>query len=161
MAKTIIQTIGPLYGEPVNGTVFGRPNGSIYVPIANTIAITAPPMKYVRKFIVVQGQYYALCNASGVVNWGNTAKAVAESQDMQNYIQFELSATSDFETVFARIMSAGQFNVAQTYVSGPYQDDIPDIVQGATYYLRAVLMSANGVPVATSEVIEITGVADE
>lgn len=28
--RTIIQKIGPLYGEVVNGTVFGQPNGSVY-----------------------------------------------------------------------------------------------------------------------------------
>lgn len=33
--KTIIQTIGPLYGEVVNGTVFGQPNGDIARPIPN------------------------------------------------------------------------------------------------------------------------------
>jgi hypothetical protein len=36
--KTIIQTIGPLYGEVVNGSVFGQPNGSIARPSQNTPA---------------------------------------------------------------------------------------------------------------------------
>lgn len=34
--KTIIQTIGPLYGEVVNGSVFGQPNGSVARPQPNT-----------------------------------------------------------------------------------------------------------------------------
>jgi hypothetical protein len=33
--RTIIQTIGPLYGEIVNGTVFGQPNGDIARPSPN------------------------------------------------------------------------------------------------------------------------------
>lgn len=33
--KTIIQTIGPLYGEVVNGSVFGQPNGSEARPPPN------------------------------------------------------------------------------------------------------------------------------
>lgn len=36
--KTIIQTIGPLYGEVVNGSVFGQPNGSEARPAPNTSA---------------------------------------------------------------------------------------------------------------------------
>lgn len=34
--KTIIQTIGPLYGDVVNGSVFGQPNGSIARPVPNS-----------------------------------------------------------------------------------------------------------------------------
>ena len=36
--KTIIQTIGPIYGEVVNGSVFGQPNGSEARPAPNTAA---------------------------------------------------------------------------------------------------------------------------
>ena len=36
--RTIIQTIGPLYGESVNGSVFGQPNGSVARPAPNVSA---------------------------------------------------------------------------------------------------------------------------
>lgn len=160
MGKTIIQTIGPLYGEVVNGTVFGRPNGSIYVPIANTISVSEPGNKYIRKDTSADGKsyYYVLCNASGVIQWNNLIKAVAESQDIQNYIELQVSDSSDFTTFYQRDITAGQFNIQQTYVAGPSAVELPDIVQGDTYYIRAVLMSAGGVPVATSSTIEVEGV---
>lgn len=163
MGKTIIQTIGPLYGEVVNGTVFGRPNGSVYVPIANTISITAPSNRYIRKDTSSDGKsyYYVLCNSAGNIQWNNVVKIVAESQDIQNYIEIQVSATDDFETVYIRSISAGQFNIQQTYVAGPSATEFPDIVADDTYYIRAVLMSAGGVPVATSATIEVTGVVPE
>lgn len=159
MAKTIIQTIGPLYGESVNGTVFGRPNGSIYVPMQNTIALSlVATQRYIRK--VKPGAYdvYALCSSVGAISSDPALHAayVAESQDLQNYVQLQLSDSSDFTTYAEISMNAGQYNGTTLAVS---QDTtLSDLVNGDTYYLRAVLMSGSGVPVATSDTIEVSGV---
>lgn len=165
MAKTIIQTIGPLYGEVVNGTVFGRPNGSIYVPTQNTISLTVPANRmFVRN--LSNPAIIAICTSEGYVYFQTddpTQKmnAVAQSQDNANYIQFELSQDSDFEQVIGGVIeSAGQFNVLEYYVSFN-TDPVFTIESGVTYYVRAQLVSGSGAPVATSDTFELEGWVSE
>lgn len=156
MAKTIIQTIGPLYGEVVNGTVFGRPNGSIFVPSVNTITATLPS-EYVT-VIPYAGRYFLSVVDSDGVRRG-TMNLVAQSQDLANYMAWEFADNADFtdSTVFAG--TAGIFN--RTYTSLGAVDADFTITGGSTYYLRGVLYSSTGVPVAYSDVFTLTGVAEE
>lgn len=153
MAKTIIQSIGPLYGDVVNGTVFGRPNGSVYVPPSNTIHLTIlDSLKYVRNYSA-WGGINVLCSSAGAVGEG---ALVAESQDSASYMQIQLSDDSDFGTFADRTYTAGQFNTKPSSISTNFNK--LTIVDGTTYYCRAILFSSNGVPVATSSTIELTGV---
>lgn len=156
MAKTIIQTIGPLYGEVVNGTVFGRPNGSIYVPLTNTIKLTIQ-----AEYITIQeagGKYYpVICNSEGV-RIGNIDR-VAESQDVANYMALELSTSDEFTTSDIFSTQPGLFNLSTPRVGRVESADY--ITDAETYYMRAVLFSANGVPVAYSDVMTLTGVVTE
>lgn len=159
MAKTIIQTIGPLYGDVVNGTVFGRPNGSVYVPSANTIDVSVPTnFEYVRLFHFDYGYRYIVCNAGGGI--ANLCKVVAESQDIQSYIQLELQDENGDTVGGARAFSAGIFNTSSTLVGDAADDGTPAIVANDTYYIVATLVSASGVPVATDK-IAVTGVVVE
>ena len=50
--RTIIQTIGPLYGEIVNGSVFGQPNGSEAIPAGPYIELydTNPTYAYIKNY---------------------------------------------------------------------------------------------------------------
>ena len=158
MGKTIIQTIGPLYGEVVNGTVFGRPNGSIFVPSVNTVkAALVSGFRYIR---VYDDGNYVVCNSAGSVpvSYGpNRAQFVAESQDLQNYIVFQVSKSDDFATLEGSVQFPARiFNGTSIYIAKGA--DLAEIVEGDTYYLRAVLMSAMGDPVAVSEPITIVGV---
>ena len=150
MGRTIIQPIGPLYGEAVNGTVFGRPNGSIYVPSQNSISANTDA-GYVRN----ASNWFN--NNMLVNNLGNNQHlyVVAESQDNASYVQLRLSDDSDFTTYAKRTFSAGTFNID---VFGLIADtDKLTITSGTTYYLKAVLVAASGVDVATSDVIELEG----
>lgn len=155
MAKTIIQTIGPLYGEVENGTVFGRPNGSVFVPSQNTIAASLPnAYRYVKS----NSTTYYVCSSTGVTpTGGNQLKMVAESQDIANYMQIQVATDSDFTSVIdSTNLTAGLFNqslIGIAYDSG----SITPVVAEETYYLRVRLISASGEPVATSETIELTG----
>lgn len=151
MAKTIIQTIGPLYGESVNGTVFGRPNGSIYIPASNVITVNTKGYAYVKS---VGTSANVLTQSSGVGQFG--AEIVAQSQDIASYIMVQLSDDVDFTTYGSRTYPAGNFNVGPAYM---INTNVLEIVAETTYYLRAVLYSSNGEPVAVSDVIELTGVA--
>lgn len=150
MAKTIIQTIGPLYGEVVNGTVFGRPNGSIYVPASNTITLVT------SAYAKVTATAIAGSNSAGVT--GYRTQVIAEAQDIAASCMVEVSKTSDFAVVLAKGQwSAGQFNFITTvYAVGTSLTD--SISDGDTIYVRAVLVSQTNVPVATSNVATVTAV---
>ena len=150
MAKTIIQTIGPLYGEVVNGTVFGRPNGSIYVPPTNKITLTT------SEYAKVTTTAIAGSNSAGVT--GYRTRIVAEAQDLASSCIIEVSKTNDFAVVLAvGQWPAGQFNFSTTtYAVG--SNLLDSISDGDTIYVRAVLVSQTNVPVATSDVAEVTAV---
>lgn len=148
MGKTIIQTIGPLYGDVVNGTVFGRPNGSIYIPSSNAITLTLPAgYEYVTIVNFDYGDRFKLCDSSGVVT-NLEAHVVAESQDTASYIQSYLSEDSDGATVLGveRNFPAGQFNI--TIANIGTANDVT--LTAKTYYYVVRLVSASGVPVATA-----------
>lgn len=150
MAKTIIQTIGPLYGEVVNGTVFGRPNGSIYVPPSNVIKLDFGA-EYVTNSPAYPTWVFGSTNAGAILS--KVTHLVAESQDNAAYMAIQFSDDADFATYSENILPAGQFNlVRDVIVSGV------TIVNEETYYIRAVLYASMGVPVAFSNVVTVTGV---
>ena len=151
MAKTIIQTIGPLYGESVNGTVFGRPNGSVYIPSSNVITLDTGGRSYVKS---IGTTAITLTTSAGTGQYG--AQIVAQSQDLASYMMTQLSADPEFATYASRTYPAGSFNQGPAYI---VNTNVFEINAETTYYLRAVLYSSNGEPVAISDVVEVTGVA--
>ena len=155
MAKTIIQTIGPLYGEVVNGTVFGRPNGSIYVPPTNKISLSIGA-EYIVNGTGTRVTWLYPANAAGTIV-GPVVACVAEAQDIASYMAFQVSTSSDFTTYDETSQTAGIFNVLTYSI---ITNGTITVVDEATYYVRAVLYSSSGVPVAYSEVTTLTGVAE-
>lgn len=154
MAKTIIQTIGPLYGEVVNGTVFGRPNGSIYVPPTNTIAVKIEESsKYIK--LVTQGGNTRLlfCDSSGQTN---AVQVIAESQDVQSFVELYIEDSDEQIVGVPFVLSAGMFNFT-TSMAGRYAEGAT-IEDEADYTVHVTLCSANGVPVATTT-INVKGVS--
>lgn len=158
MAKTIIQTIGPLYGDVVNGTVFGRPNGSVFVPPTNTITISL-----IEEFRYIRNQnetVLSVCNSSGGISYSvenNRIKLIAQSQDSQNYMRVEVATDSDFTDVIASSnITAGIFNTSWRTLTT--EDAV--IENGTTYYLRACLYASSGVAVSVSDTIELEGWAE-
>ena len=149
MGRTIIQPIGPLYGEAVNGTVFGQPNGSKYVPKSNTLSISGET-EYVADFMINYVRHVRWCNSSKVVKFVN---AIAESQDPASNIRFVLASDSDLTTVIGyRDETAGLFNITTSdIITGTA------ITGGTTYYVAVQLVN-NG-NVLDSEVYEVTGVS--
>lgn len=158
MPRTIIQSIGPLYGETVNGTVFGRPNGSIFVPSTNTIVLSFPTgATYIRKRAGSPNDIDS-CDSLGS-SVGKRGTATAQAQDLASYIVSQVSDDEDFATYVSRSYPAGQFNLTLLGLASSAADFT--ITDGATYYVRAVLMASTGVPVSVSEVFEMTGYAPE
>ena len=141
---TIVQDYGPIYGEVVNGTVQGRPNGSVYVPISNTITMSTRSLG----FRYIGGAYRVLVT--------DLMHVSAQAQDLGSYIQRQVFTDADCtDLIGSNNYPAGQFNVAIDYFI--YSATVPDV--GSTYYFRTQLMSSTGVAVATSEVIPLECVA--
>lgn len=159
MGKTIIQTIGPLYGEVVNGTVFGRPNGSVYVPAQNTVSLEIPGSRlYV---ISTTDTNIAICASNGSINWQDKNKMhlVAQSQDLANYLYLEIATDSDFTDIIgSQSLPAGDFNRYEVYAA---RNATERVTAETTYYIRASLVSGSGVPVAVSDSVEVVGVVAE
>lgn len=152
---TIVQDYGPIYGEVVNGTVQGRPNGSIYVPLSNTITASIREVsRYIKK---KNSTTVTICKSDGTVSSGyDVVRFVANAQDLSSYVRIFVYSDALLTTlVSSRSRAAGYFNgyTAETY----FADGMTDIDEGETYYVVAALCN-NGVPVATSAGIEVTGV---
>lgn len=142
---TIIQDYGPIYGEIVNGTVQGRPNGSIYVPLSNIITLNMS-----QSYLKFDNIRYVNANGNGV---GSMIEIVAQSQDLASYIETSIYSDSACTTLVGRSLqqAAGQFNKTILGVALPTVNGVNDLTTGNTYYVRAQLMN-NGTPVATSTV---------
>jgi len=153
MSRTIVQEYGPIYGEPVNGTVQGRPNGSVFVPLTNKIQI-AIDYEYVKVWTASWGtDYYAVCQSDGTRT--GAYHVVAESQDLSSNMVVSLYSDSALTTRVAKYsFTAGIFNGAQNVVT--LTDSTPQV--GDTLYLVATLEN-NGTPVATSSAIPVELVA--
>lgn len=159
MGRTIIQPIGPLYGEAVNNTVFGRPNGSIYVPDTNRVTMN---IKTGFEYVFKDGNNFKLCNSSKQVT-GDALKIYADSQDNAAFIRLGLYVDDECTTLLtgggqsAYIdYTAGSFNKT---LFGLFTKSAITLTDETTYYLRATLMASTGVAVANSDIIEVVGLA--
>ena len=138
--QTIVQDYGPIYGEVVNGTVQGRPNGSVYVPISNTLSISSSA----SSISLDSGLSVFITNLDIVM--------VAQSQDLASYIRSAVYSDAACTTMVGsyRNRSAGTFNVSTRWVG----NGTTPLTPGSSYYIRAELVN-NGVAVATSNVLTV------
>lgn len=150
---TIIQDYGPIYGEVVNGTVQGRPNGSVYVPSSNII--NARLLRAGLRIRNSNTNTLYICNNSGQ-SVAKSVIAVAEAQDLASYIRYEVGTTNEFTTSAHRDMTSGQFNIETSIVAHVSPDDFT-IIADETYYVRALLVASTNDVVAVSEILEVTG----
>ena len=150
MAKTIIQTIGPLYGEVVNGTVFGQPNGSVYVPPDNVIYFTLPST-YIKNALV-NGQYRVRFTDSD----GSATLAIPGTvamQDLSSSVRFVLCTSADIEDLVAsQNFPAGTTSFNAGNIVNNYQ-----ITVGQTYYFAVQIMN-NGSVVGSTEFYAVVAV---
>ena len=154
MGRTIIQPIGPLYGEAVNGTVFGRPNGSIFVPDTNKIKLSLIS-EYITNY-TIGASTWVYCSNAGGTPISKGVEISADSQDTANYMSIQIAEDSDFtQNVSTSNLTAGLFNQVFNSITGTSGYTL---TKGSTYYIRAVLFAASNVAVATSDVIEVTAV---
>ena len=151
---TIIHDYGPIYGEVVNGTVQGRPNGSVYVPFTNTITLE---LRAISRYVTVDNGDVITCKSDGIQTpYQDIATVVAIAQDLGSNVKLAVCSDSDLNTVVAdRDRVAGLFNVGTGTFH--FKTGYSSLDVGETYYLVAYLMN-NGTPVATSNAIEVVAV---
>lgn len=146
---TIIQKYGPIYGEAVNGTVQGRPNGSVYVPISNTIELN-PNSDSFTITIINDTPVYQF-RFAGHIGFSIHANA----QDLSSNIETQVFSDAECTNLIAtRSYASGIFNFDQhAYFAYGDKTTIPEI--GETVYIRAQIMN-NNTPVATSTVFDVS-----
>ncbi len=154
MGRTIVQEYGPIYGEPVNGTVQGRPNGSVYVPSTNTVSVSL--IEDYRYFVLLSASTVRCVDSTGTTGAGIVGENPlysANAQDLSSNIQIQLYSDEELTNLIAyRNLNAGIFNGRYGDI---YNADVTGLSDGDTLYLRAQLLN-NGVPVATSNVIPVS-----
>lgn len=142
---TIVQSYGPIYGEPVNGTVSGRPNGSIAIPADNQIAITLADNTTIST--VYDGEEDAY-----FIKFSNLFTISAISQDPGNYIRLVLYKSDKSTSVFSGNNYPGNFKIESDEI-GWIED--PSELPTGTYYLRAMLVTSFNTVIVSSEFKEV------
>lgn len=148
--RTIIQTIGPLYGEVVNGSVFGQPNGSVARPPQNA-AVTA----------VISGTNGKLTKTT--ISGGQIAKYTLSgvSLDVSDYSGVEIVKTVIKNAADTVIATGGGHVPAYTFsdaVQGP-ANLIP--TDGDSLTMTVELRDVYGNVLVTSNALTITAVVPE
>ena len=183
--RTIIQHIGPLYGESNTGSVFGQPNGSVAITRATDDSIDIWTIKYskaagidcesigidLNEYTWHSNVYYGWTLSSYHVNddsdpWSDYSKAdyVIDGTlnrsiaDTTAKAQLQLSSDTDFTNLlYSLTLPAGDFNISQLNKGGN-GTNYPKIVNGVTYYLRCVLISQSGVMLGKSNTLTFKGI---
>ena len=167
--RTIIQHIGPLYGEANTGTVFGQPNGSIAIgqgkapapspdptPITPTIEeiwtitrnsiFNAGNVNYltrVAKWSYLMGSTKASVTAQNYDSYTTTAltkiSLTGTIGSSDSIMYVQIADSEDFSNILASIPQ-----VAGTYTSYPRLTTDMEVVAGTTYYVRLALFDNAG-----------------
>jgi len=147
--STIVQNYGPIYGEVVNGTVQGRPNGSVYVPISNTISLDINP--YYR-YVNISNSWYTEVTDSAGAAIAYAIEVSAQSQDLSSLVRISLYSDAACTTLVAQTdRTAGEFNLKARRITTV---DATGISVGDTLYYRVELIN-NNTAVATSSVVPV------
>lgn len=182
--RTIIQHIGPLYGEVNTGTVFGQPNGSIAVgqgkapaPSPDPTPIT-PANLWTISYSIESGKIgellmeyvytpganpYVICSTPKGNDTGQILKICkvelnSDVPDTSAHMQVQIATDSEFTsmvTVFNGM--AGKFATLPStdFLSKPSFE----IKTGTMYYVRLALYDSNGVNLNRySNTLEMEGV---
>lgn len=148
--KTIIQKIGPLYGEAVNGTVFGQPNGSQAVlSLDITLSNVDSTAAYVTKPYAIK-----TCKSDGTAAKYCDVSFTSPIPVMRRHALYSNSAC----TVLVDDVTIGPAALAGSGALESFSiGNVGTITPGTTYYGRVELI-ADGEVVKASSVITFTGV---
>lgn len=141
--KTILQKIGPLYGEPVNGTVFGQPNGSQAVLKHSFVETIQAAYAYIKKNT---DDWVVTCDSTGTNTGYQFAVKIAYTSPVP--VHFKSVLYSDSSCTVP--VTGGYDNTTPTYAGsaysiGPMGYATGTITTGTTYYLRVDMMYAGDI----------------
>lgn len=154
--KTIIQTIGPLYGEVVNGSVFGQPNGSVAVQPSgpsnpNTLTITNKP-GYIIGVPTSSGKYtVTFCDSDGTVVSSPLTIAATSNVDFKIYVSVTIGTEG----------SGQAWRLNESPVSMTKFDVVKNTAPaaGTTYTVKVQLWNADGVTIL-EDTFDVEGVSE-
>lgn len=157
--KTIIQTIGPLYGEPINGSVFGQPNGSVAVPLEAKFEVMSDNTQFYNRIYslpsgaIVTGKLGDSFTRGGAVRLKPVVKVSVAGYKVQ------VSEQSDFSTIFAE--SKPILNLDPFWIIADLKTSVWSgtnvIANGTTYYVRAVCFAPGGEALFVSDTYSFEG----
>ena len=162
MSRTIVQDIGPLYGEANTGSVWGQPNGSyalgqgpapIVPPVVYSLSISHPVHNGEEyDYIKIYGTGYVGCDSTGAKFLNRMVKVTTDISDLSVHLEYDVATDSAFTTIIGHyVASNGDFGGA-----GSVTGDTA-IVAGNTYYVRAIAYAADASVIATADTIMFTG----
>lgn len=162
--RTIIQHIGPLYGEANKGTVFGQPNGSIAIvngidksvvineiwKIAFVETVSGKAVKFNGIATGSEGTYgpysvigkYNFVTVTGSSSTKNflSASLLQDIEDTGSVMRVEISTEEDFSTIFVSASAgSGEYTTVPSIALGSKR-----ITTGTTYYIRLALYDSAG-----------------
>lgn len=159
--RTIIQHIGPLYGELNTGSVFGQPNGSIAV--SQNLVPTPEPIPENPQVFTISSSWYGkeypnfyAQGSDSSWSWKSLNLTTSSSSsalfnvesvtsDITDIIKLEIATDTSFENVVFSInagsVTTGLYNPVYAGVTKPTRFD----VSGNTYYIRLAVYSSSGV----------------
>lgn len=154
--RTIIQTIGPLYGEIVNGSVFGQPNGSVAVQPSgpnnpNTLAITNKP-GYIIGVPTSSGKYtITFCDSAGAVVSTPLTIAATSNVDFRIYVSVTIGTEGSGQAwrLNESPVSMTKFDVVKSTAPAA----------GTTYTVKVQLWNTDGVTML-EETFDVVGVSE-
>ena len=156
--RTIIQHIGPLYGELNTGSVFGQPNGSIAVS-QNLVPTPEPPTsdesviwtitEYsgYSYFTVVSSLFYWSFNSSdGLTNTDSRlciVRLLSDITDTNTTVRLQIANDESFSSIeWEGIIS---YSTSDSYVAPSFNgSSYPVFTDKKVYYLRLLLYSSGG-----------------
>lgn len=162
--RTIIQHIGPLYGELNTGSVFGQPNGSVaigqnLVPTPSEPTIEEVEIWDLSYYDDMFGKYMLFTSsvASGTLTFSSRLKrnsgATLEGPTLCNVsllsaitesnttTKFEVATDEQFsDIIFSGIVPTPEGDILPSFTGL----EKPDFSSGTTYYMRLCLYSSAG-----------------
>lgn len=148
--KTIIQKIGPLYGEAVNGTVFGQPNGSQAVL---SLDITLSNIDATAAYVKASGGVW-ICKSDSTTAKYCDVSFTSPIPVMRRFALYSDSACTN--QVTATTNGPAKYAGTHSFEAFAYFGTTT-ITPGTTYYGRVELI-ANGSIVKATTAITFTGV---
>lgn len=149
--KTIIQAFPTIYGEAVNGSVLGQPNGSIARPPQNTAGTVTlsgdtVTVTYTGKFPMISPEFafYAVAGLTGSVSIASYA-----------YLMVTVYNSTDTVIAVHQINFGEEITINSTGFLGPYADKPTN---GDALTIKVIAYDQDNNVIVSSEAVSATAV---